>query len=141
MTTVTKCRRCAECRDNSHHWIPNINFGVKEDSPQWICKHCPSKGEECPACYGFGNSEMDGSGDQCAVCDAEGVIPVAVHRQLKEAVRECVHEILEHWDEWEAEAGQEAQRHQLPEAGSFVMEARLSVEIENAIFKCWRIKK
>lgn len=136
MSVKTKCRRCSECRSNSHHWIEDID---DNDPPafDYSCKHCEQKGHECPACYGFGNSEMDGSGKQCKACNAEGVLPVEIFQTLKAAVVAAAREIIEHWDEWAADAGHQAQIHQMAEVHGFVMESRLTVAIENAVFACW----
>lgn len=129
-----KCRKCHECSGNSHHWIPNSRVGITENEPSWVCKHCQVKGEDCPTCSGFGCSGAppDG-GDTCLVCRGEGVLSVEHYGAIRRAARIGVRRILERLDGWEAEAEQEAQKHQLPAAGTFVMEGRLSVEIENAI--------
>lgn len=38
------CRRCSECPDASHHWMPDFDAGEWEHSPEprpiWACKHC-----------------------------------------------------------------------------------------------------
>lgn len=78
MTEIVKCRRCSECKNYSHHWLPNPDFGNDEDEEaehsmrEYVCKHCPMTGNECPECYGSGATEPD---DVCSSCDGEGVIP------------------------------------------------------------------
>ena len=72
---MTKCRRCAECEDFSHHWMDNSNFGNDPTNPDGeenynteathVCKHCPACGNECELCQGGG----------CANCDGEVVLP------------------------------------------------------------------
>lgn len=41
---LTNCRRCTECPDLSHHWMPDFDDGPWEHSPEprpvWGCKHC-----------------------------------------------------------------------------------------------------
>lgn len=74
---VPSCRRCSECANSSHHWIPNASFG--DDSAgvtsrfEFICKHCPAVGNECPGCCGTGEGESDTT-DLCTECDGDGVI-------------------------------------------------------------------
>lgn len=131
---MKSCRRCNECRGQSHHWIPNSRVGITDNEPQWICKHCPAKGEDCPTCSGFGCSGAppDG-GDTCLVCRGEGVISVEHYGAIRHAAKIGVRKILEQWDGWEAEAEHEAHTHQLPAAATFVLESRLSIAIEDAI--------
>lgn len=84
MITETKCRRCTECRNSSHHWIDNPEFGVCEEGEhpghQFCCKHCPMLGDECPVCYGDGQGEPKDDGPypqyhDCLECSGDGVIP------------------------------------------------------------------
>lgn len=45
----TKCRRCSECPDAKHHWLPECHLG---EEPYWCCKHCDYRCESvsCEAC-------------------------------------------------------------------------------------------
>lgn len=81
MTAVKPCRRCAECKGMSHHWLDNPDFGNDEDpdaeSPdaEYACKHCDATGDECSGCGSFG--EVTDRTDRwitCKCCDGEGVI-------------------------------------------------------------------
>jgi len=79
MVQKVKCRRCSECPNSNHHWLPNSDFGNDEDPEaehtmrDYVCKHCPMVGNECPACFGSG--ETDDEDGPCPDCDGEGVIP------------------------------------------------------------------
>lgn len=74
------CRHCAECRDQSHHWIENTDFGqsleeleladlapeLRNDAyikllveSEWICKHCPALAQTCLTCDGNGDLEHE----------------------------------------------------------------------------------
>jgi hypothetical protein len=130
-----KCRRCHECRDSSHHWIPNPQVGITDEEPEWTCKHCPKKGGECPCCCGYGEVNAPDGGPQCHICKGEGVLPLKAHRALKDASEKAARSIMEQWESWEADAGQESQRHQMPEAGSFLLQSKLQCAIEDAIFE------
>jgi DnaJ-class molecular chaperone len=75
------CRRCSECANSDHHWLENGDFGNDPDDSgdptgnEYICKHCPAVGDECPDCYGEGEVEDDYSvGQTCARCGGEGII-------------------------------------------------------------------
>ena len=59
----TRCRRCSECPDNSHHWMPDPHPTKRGDH---CCKHCPQRGDTCDDCDGEG----------CESCRWEGVLPV-----------------------------------------------------------------
>lgn len=72
-TTTKRCRKCHECKDNSHHWIPNPRMGSR-DNHEWICKHCPAKGDDCEQCDGYGYCDDDYS--NCQKCNGDGVIEV-----------------------------------------------------------------
>jgi hypothetical protein len=45
----TNCRRCSECPDAKHHWLPECPPG---EEPYWGCKHCDYRCESvsCEAC-------------------------------------------------------------------------------------------
>lgn len=75
------CRRCSECPNSSHHWMPET--GDDDDGPEWGCKHCNAMGDTCPDCYGDGIDPNDyllpqisGDPNPCPTCDGEGVILV-----------------------------------------------------------------
>jgi hypothetical protein len=78
------CRRCSECPNSSHHWIPESPIGDDGDDfdegPEWGCKHCNAFGDTCPSCYGDGIDPNDylpqisGDPNPCPDCDGEGVI-------------------------------------------------------------------
>ncbi len=53
------CRRCSDCRDSRHHWLP-----VCQPQHDYDCKHCDAIGRECPECCGEG----------CDNCKGEGVL-------------------------------------------------------------------
>jgi hypothetical protein len=51
------CRRCSDCLDLDHHWMPNGDFGNEGDPErpdatgnEYVCKHCDAVGDECPDC-------------------------------------------------------------------------------------------
>ena len=81
MSDSAKCRRCSECANSSHHWLPNVSYG-DEDAPEelqdieFICKHCEAKGVECIACGGDGLAVdlTDTDNAECLECSGEGVI-------------------------------------------------------------------
>ena len=86
---MSECRRCSDCRGNTHHWLENPDAGndpaESEHDPErtHVCKHCDAVGDECDECGGSGRGECvgrdeDGSCDyeNCCVCDGEGVIVV-----------------------------------------------------------------
>ena len=70
------CRKCSECLDNSHHWIPNSSFG-DDSAPEelqdveFVCKHCEAEGTECEICFGSGVGEFENC---CTECSGEGVL-------------------------------------------------------------------
>lgn len=73
------CRRCSECENSSHHWLPNPNLGDAEEGEHsghaYCCKHCDAQGNECEACYGSGCADEDGPESvECPECNGEGVI-------------------------------------------------------------------
>lgn len=74
----SKCRRCSECRDSEHHWMPNPDFGddwyedAEHPEAEYICKHCDALGEECRECEGHGSPH--GSEDECEQCWGEGIV-------------------------------------------------------------------
>ena len=47
--TPLPCRRCSECPDALHHWLPVCDPG---EEPCWGCKHCDHTCESvaCEAC-------------------------------------------------------------------------------------------
>lgn len=55
----TGCRRCSDCPESSHHWLP-----VCQPQHDYGCKHCDAIGKECPECFGEG----------CRNCGGEGVL-------------------------------------------------------------------
>jgi len=77
---VSKCRRCSECRERSHHWMPNPDFGNDPDEAEgpvdvdYICKHCDATASECRHCFGDGYEPGIDDAQPCSVCDGEGVI-------------------------------------------------------------------
>lgn len=71
------CRKCIECANASHHWLPNSDLGNEDFSgcqsrSDYVCKHCGAFGNECAVCQSTGADE---DGDDCVECDGEGVIP------------------------------------------------------------------
>lgn len=75
------CRRCSECENYSHHWIPEP---PTEGGADFGCKHCNAVGDECQECYGDGIDPNDhllpqisGDPNRCPNCDGEGVVLVA----------------------------------------------------------------
>lgn len=52
---------------------------------------------------------------------------------MSEFMREIVRTIIVSWDDWEAEANQQAQQYQLPEAYDFAMQARLQIVLETVV--------
>lgn len=83
--TKVECRRCSECPDGPHHWMPNGDFGDGDDPRRpetadyaFICKHCPAVAGECPDCQGEGaatfvRGDEDVEAD-CPRCAGWGVI-------------------------------------------------------------------
>jgi hypothetical protein len=67
-TEAAQCRRCSECPDYSHHWLEDPGSHHAWD---FVCKHCPAKGSECPDCHGSG----------CDPCNGEGVILINGKKQ------------------------------------------------------------
>ena len=63
-TFRSKCRRCAECVGQDHHWLP-----VPEEDSDWFfpCKHCDAR---APVCEDCGDEIATVSGILCAACDA-----------------------------------------------------------------------
>lgn len=79
-----KCRRCVECADMSHHWLPNSDYcddfePTERSEFEYVCKHCGMLGRECHGCYGSGSedNEHPETTDCCPECDGEGVICAA----------------------------------------------------------------
>ena len=73
------CRRCSECIDSDHHWLPNGAFG--DDSQEnneciYVCKHCNAIGDECGECDGDGCDPYSDD-ELCAECGGEGIVYVA----------------------------------------------------------------
>lgn len=117
------CRRCSECRDCSHHWIPDL---MADDDPEYepgeyACKHCDVRGNACPEC----------SGDGCTTCGGEGVLSLNHTNPRAVAV-----EIINHWDEWEGEAMQAAQQAQDSQVYYEEMALKLTLVLSNLITKC-----
>lgn len=78
---VGHCRRCTECVDMTHHWLPNPAFGDdgrENNQAEYVCKHCPQLGDECCECYGDGRIvEFDDiDGWFCVECGGEGVVAI-----------------------------------------------------------------
>jgi len=82
-----ECRRCDECRYNSHHWIYNPGFcdeGNEEyphSEASHICKHCDAIGMLCEECGGDGQLDSGGTNERgdwislpCETCKCEGVV-------------------------------------------------------------------
>lgn len=59
---TNKCRRCVECANMTHHWMPNEDWAGPDD-PEYVCKHCDAEGMECSYC----------SGEGCGQCEGEGI--------------------------------------------------------------------
>ena len=57
--TPSNCRRCSECRDQSHHWCSEIRT---DDGLRLQCKHCEATAEDCDGCMGDGCAECAGLG-------------------------------------------------------------------------------
>ena len=136
MSKTVTCPKCSECRSNSHHWMDNTadpGDGLSERIPTHICKHCDQQGYECPACCGDG-LDMDELNGLCRFCRGEGVIPHRLYELLSDLSGSVAREIIERWDAWEAEAGQEAQKHQAP-VEAIVMQARIGLVIEKALIE------
>lgn len=74
------CRRCSECRNSTHHWIDNSDFGLdlgeveladlapelRNDAylkllvaSDWVCKYCPAIAQTCITCDGNGDLEHE----------------------------------------------------------------------------------
>lgn len=77
---MTTCRRCSECKDRTHHWMPNPEFADDEAPDEvrdadCVCKHCEQLGSECAICRGFGTVwSIDFSKEEpCTICNGEGV--------------------------------------------------------------------
>ena len=141
ITKSTTCRRCSECRNNSHHWIDNTDDpgdDISERVPTHICKHCDQQGYECPACGGDGIDTETLTG-LCGFCCGEGVIPYQRYELLTDLSGEAAREIIDRWDGWESEAGQQAQQYQAP-VEAIVMQARIGVVIEKALIELWNRK-
>ena len=138
-TKSTTCRRCGECRSNSHHWLENTTDpgdDITARIPTHICKHCDQQGQECPACGGGGIDTETLSG-LCRFCRGEGVIPFDRYEQLADLSGEAAREILDQRDGWEAEAGRQAQQHQAP-VEAIVMQARIAGVVERALIEFWK---
>lgn len=79
------CRRCSDCLGQNHHWMVH---GVPisdecphgepmstdceaciNDAPDYICKHCPAQGDECPEC-GLGIEPEE----TCPKCQGVGIV-------------------------------------------------------------------
>jgi len=112
--------------------------GLSERIPTHICKHCDQQGQECPACCGDGIDPETLTG-LCGFCRGEGVIPYERHELLTDLSGSAAREILDHWDGWEAEAGQQSQQYQAP-VEAIVMQARIGVVIEKSLIELWKRK-
>ena len=62
---MTGCRKCHDCLESWHHWLADPDPGGRWE---YVCKHCPAKGDGCAEC----------GGDGCADCDGEGVLAVTI---------------------------------------------------------------
>lgn len=71
--------------------------------------------------------------DMCLSCEGEGVILFEESTAIKAEAAFAAREVLRNLESWQAEAGQQAQIHQLPEAEDFCMVARIQGVIEDAI--------
>lgn len=56
-----------------------------------------------------------------------------------ETIREAVRTIMVSWEDWDADAQQQAQQAQLPEAWDFTMQARLTIVLEDLIEKAAKV--
>ena len=75
MSVTKKCRRCTECKESEHHWIPDSRFGdgSTRGEHEWVCKHCPARGDECDVCEGYGVTDLHNINAWCIACKGEGV--------------------------------------------------------------------
>lgn len=53
----TPCRRCVECVDEEHHWMPEPEHDLQRDAIFFECRHCPAT---CAADEGQGPYEPSG---------------------------------------------------------------------------------
>jgi hypothetical protein len=98
---------------------------------------------ECGMCQGTGEVDTGGQtpygtfiSDTCPHCNGSArEVCQLTAMNWKQRTDELVQTILGKWDEWEAEAGQNAQIQQDPEAGKFIMELNLTVAIQNFLFR------
>jgi hypothetical protein len=67
------CRRCSECPESKHHFVPvgGVGGGTLSAAFTHVCKHCRQLGTECRECWGDGEAP-DGSGE-CTGCEGHGV--------------------------------------------------------------------
>lgn len=68
MTESDACRRCSECRGQSHHWCSEIRT---DDGIRLQCKHCDATAEECEACCGGSYTSP-----ACVTCGNTGIVDV-----------------------------------------------------------------
>lgn len=75
-----QCPRCEECRNSSHHWLFNEDYGltaetlaeldeeeralVSSTTHTHTCKHCTAVGMECDECRGEGGEDEDEDEDE-----------------------------------------------------------------------------
>jgi len=129
MTTKTKCRRCSECRNNSHHWMDNPDC-YSEADPSHVCKHCEETGNECEYCCGDGCGDAEQS---CVNCNGEGVVSAGEETVIREVANDAARLIVESWRNIEEDAGRAACQAQDDAAGTSTMIARIQETVEDAI--------
>ena len=81
--TQTPCRRCSGCEGATHHWLDNVDAEGPDD-PEYVCKHCPAVGTDCPWCdEGMADGEK-----LCRVCNGEGILQCGTDEIEAELLRE-----------------------------------------------------